>query len=36
MLEEGATPVTYQLTEVAPLLRRLGEVLGRDLAAKGG
>ena len=36
MLEEGATPVAYQLTHVAPLLRRLGEVLGRDLAAKGG
>ncbi|HKU16525.1 MAG TPA: hypothetical protein VJQ52_19195 [Steroidobacteraceae bacterium] len=36
MLEEDATPVAYQLTEVAPLLRRLGEVLGKDLAAKGG
>jgi hypothetical protein len=36
MLEEGAAPVAYQLTEVAPLLRRLGEVLAKDLAATGG
>jgi hypothetical protein len=36
VLEDGAGPVAYQLTEVAPLLRRLGEVLAKDLAAKGG
>ena len=36
LLMEDASPVAYQLTEVAPLLRRLGEVLGRDLAHKGG
>jgi hypothetical protein len=36
LLQEGAEPVAYQLTEVAPLLRRLGEVLGRGLASKGG
>lgn len=36
VLEEDATPVAYQLTEVAPLLRRLGEVLGKDLASRGG
>lgn len=29
-------PVAYQLTEVAPLLRRIGEVLGKQLAEKGG
>ena len=29
-------PVCYQLTEVAPLLRYIGEVLGKDLAKYGG
>lgn len=29
-------PVAYQFTEVAPLLRRIGEVLGKQLAEKGG
>jgi hypothetical protein len=36
LLEEDATPLAYQLTEVAPLLRRLGEVLGKELAPRGG
>lgn len=36
LLDEANSPVAYQLTEVAPLLRRLGEVLGRNLAPKGG
>lgn len=36
VLEDDATPVAYQLTEVAPLLRRLGEVLGKELASRGG
>lgn len=29
LLKEDTDPVAYQLTEVAPLLRRLGEVLGK-------
>src|SRR5262245_39202325 len=36
LLKEDASPVAFQLTEVAPLLRRLGEVLGQTLAPKGG
>lgn len=36
LLKKGSNPVAYQLTEVAPLLRRIGEVLGRQLADKGG
>ena len=36
VLEDDANPVAYQLTEIAPLLRRLGEVLGRELASRGG
>jgi hypothetical protein len=36
LLNGDADPVAYQLTEVAPLLRRLGEVLGKELATKGG
>lgn len=36
LLNGETEPVAYQLTEVAPLLRRLGEVLGRELASKGG
>lgn len=36
VLEDGADPVAYQLTEIAPLLRRLGEVLGKELASRGG
>src|SRR5687767_12683225 len=36
LANSDTVPVAYQLTEIAPLLRRVGEVLGRDLAAKGG
>ncbi len=36
LLADDADPVARQLTEVAPLLRRLGEVLDRELASKGG
>jgi len=36
LLDEQTQPVAYQLTEVAPLLRYLGEVLGEKLAGKGG
>ena len=36
LLQTANEPVAYQLTEVAPILRRIGEVLGEQLAAKGG
>jgi len=36
LLDENVTPVTYQLTEVAPILRFIGEKLGEELAGKGG
>ena len=36
LLDEGAEPVAYQLTELAPLIRYIGETLGRDLAGRGG
>lgn len=36
LLKKDSDPVAYQLTEAAPLLRRLGEVLGKQLAEKGG
>ena len=36
LLRPEGSPVASQLTEVAPLLRRLGEVLGSELGAKGG
>jgi hypothetical protein len=36
LLEPSIEPVAFQLTEVAPLLRRLGEVLGAELASRGG
>ncbi len=36
LINDEAHPVAYQLTEVAPLLRRLGEVLGKQLASRGG
>lgn len=35
-LDESRQPVAYQLTEVAPLLRYIGETLGQDLAKHGG
>jgi len=36
LLKEDNQPVAYQFTEVAPLLRYLGEILGMDLAKDGG
>lgn len=36
LLKKDSVPIAYQLTEVAPLLRRIGEVLGKQLAEKGG
>jgi hypothetical protein len=36
LLQEEDAPVAYQLTELAPLLAYLGEVLARDLGEEGG
>ena len=36
LLQSENQPVAYQLTQVAPLLRYLGEWLGEDLAKDGG
>jgi hypothetical protein len=35
LLQEENQPVAYQLTELAPLLANLGEVLARDLGEQG-
>jgi len=35
-LTETDEPVAYQLTQLAPLIRYIGEVAGRELASKGG
>jgi hypothetical protein len=35
LLQEENQPVAYQLTELAPLLAYLGEVLARDLGEQG-
>ena len=36
LLDPHCQPLANQFTEVAPLLRRLGEVLGERLAPEGG
>lgn len=36
LLDKENEPVTYQLTQLAPLIRYLGETLGKDLAKDGG
>ena len=36
LLDEQTQPVAYQLTELAPLLRYIGEVTSRELAKEGG
>ena len=36
LLKDDALPVAYQLTELAPLLRAVGERLGAELASRGG
>lgn len=36
LLDPDSDPVAYQLTEVAPIIRRIGEVLGKQLAGEGG
>ncbi len=36
LLEPDASPVAYQLTELAPLLAYVGEKLAVELAGKGG
>lgn len=36
LLDEQTQPVAYQLTELAPLLRYIGEVAGEELAQDGG
>ena len=36
LLNENEQPVAIQLTEVAPLIRAIGEALGPQLASKGG
>jgi hypothetical protein len=36
LLSSDRQPVVYQLTEVAPILRHVGETLGKDLAKAGG
>ena len=36
LLQADNQPVAYQLTELAPLLAYLGEVLARDLGKQGG
>ncbi len=36
LLQPENQPVAYQLTQLAPLLRYLGERLGEDLAKDGG
>ena len=35
LLQEENHPVAYQLTELAPLLAYLGEVLAQDLGERG-
>lgn len=35
-LDKENQPVAYQLTEVAPLLRYIGQILGKELAKYGG
>jgi len=36
LLHEGDDPIAYQLTQIAPLIRYIGETLGKDLAKDGG
>ncbi len=36
LLDKNTDPVAYQLTEVAPLLNYVGEVLAKELAKHGG
>lgn len=36
LLDKESDPIVYQLTEVAPILRYVGESLGRELAKYGG
>lgn len=36
ILDQNNQPVAYQLTELAPILEYLGELLGEQLARKGG
>jgi len=36
VLDTHAEPVAYQLTELAPLLRYIGETIGKKLAGEGG
>lgn len=36
LLQSENQPVAYQLTQVAPLLRYIGERIGADLAKDGG
>lgn len=36
LLKPDASPVAYQLTELAPLLAHVGEKLAVELAGKGG
>lgn len=36
LLEPENQPIAYQLTELAPILRYLGEYLGKELAKYGG
>ena len=36
LLSVDSQPVAFQLTEIAPLLRRIGEVLGDQLSGQGG
>lgn len=36
LLDKENEPVAYQLTQLAPLIRYIGETLGKDLAKMGG
>ena len=36
LLDDREQPLANQLTEVAPLLRYVGEILGKSTAARGG
>jgi hypothetical protein len=36
LLDGNNQPIAYQLTELAPLIRYIGETIGKDLAKYGG
>lgn len=36
LLDQEEEPVAYQLTEIAPIIRYLGQIVGAKLASEGG